>query len=111
INSWNSGATKLFKYTVEDIMGKPFDTIFTDDDKANGIPQKEIEKAFNTGKSHDKRWHRRKDGTIFYADGLVFPLKSEDNEMIGYVKVLRDITERKASEDAIQKYAEELEEL
>lgn len=111
INSWNSGANKIFDYTAEEILGKPFDTIFVEDDKFNGIPQQEIDKAFNTGKSNDIRWYRRKDGTTFYADGLVFPLKNEENKRIGYVKVLRDITERKAAEDAIQKYAKELEEL
>jgi len=111
INSWNSGATKLFKYTVADILGKPFHTIFMEDDKISGIPQQEIKKALITGKSNDTRWYQSKDGTTFYADGLLFPLKNEKNEMIGYVKVLRDITERKASEDAIQKYAKELEEL
>src|SRR5690606_31022668 len=111
INSWNSGATKLFKYTVADILGKPFHTIFIEDDKINGIPQQESQEAFITGKSNDTRWYTTKDGTAFYADGLLFPLKNEKNERIGYVKVLRDITERKASEDAIQKYAKELEEL
>jgi len=111
INSWNSGATKIFQYTTEDIIGKPFETIFLKEDKDNGIPKQEIEKALNIGRSHDIRWHIRKDGTIFYADGLVFPLKNEDDVIIGYVKVLRDITARKASEDAIKKYAKELEEL
>ncbi|MGE5942829.1 MAG: ATP-binding protein [Flavobacteriales bacterium] len=111
INSWNSGATKIFKYATEDIIGKPFETIFLREDKVNGIPKQEIERALNTGRSHDIRWHIRKDGTTFYADGLLFPLKNEDDVMIGYVKVLRDITARKASEDAIKKYAKELEEL
>lgn len=111
INSWNSGAEKIFKYTVEDILGKPFETIFIEEDKAKGVPQEEIEKAFNTGKSNDIRWYKCKDGTTFYADGLVFPLRSDNDEMIGFVKVLRDITERKNSEDAIQKYTKELEEL
>ncbi|WP_100615220.1 PAS domain-containing sensor histidine kinase [Confluentibacter citreus] len=111
INSWNSGATKIFKYNTEDIIGKPFETIFIKEDKDNGIPKQEIERVSNTGKSNDTRWYKRKDGTKFYADGLVFPLKNEDNILIGYVKVLRDITARKASEDAIKKYAKELEEL
>jgi len=111
INSWNSGASRIFKYNVEDILGKPYETIFLEEDKVNGIPRQEIDKALAEGKSNDVRWYQCKDGTAFYADGLVFPLKSEMNEMIGYVKVLRDITERKAAEDAIQKYARELEEL
>ncbi|MFN3969247.1 ATP-binding protein [Flavobacterium sp.] len=111
INSWNSGATKIFQYETEEIIGKPFETIFTDKDKKDGIPQAEITTALFSGRSVDIRWHLCKDGTIFYADGLVFPLKSIDNHVIGYVKILRDITTRKLSEDAIKKYAKELEEL
>lgn len=111
INSWNSGAVKIFQYAKDEIIGKPFEIIFTEEDKKNGIPKKEIETALAEGKSTDIRWHLCKNGTIFYADGLVFPLKNEENEVMGFVKILRDITKRKASEDAINKYAKELEDL
>ena len=111
INSWNSGATKIFQYETDEIIGKPFETIFTEDDKKAGIPQKEIDIAFSKGRSVDVRWHVCKDGKTFYADGLVFPLKNNEEKVIGYVKILRDITGRKKSEDAIKKYTKELEEL
>lgn len=111
INSWNSGSTKIFQYDTDEIIGKPFETIFTKEDKENGIPQQEIDVALKVGRSVDVRWHLCKDGKTFYADGLVFPLKDINNEVIGYVKILRDITAKKASEDAIKKYAKELEEL
>jgi PAS domain S-box-containing protein len=111
INSWNSGASKIFKYAVEDILGKPFGIVFIEEDRNSNIPQQVIDKAIKTGISKDVRRYQRKEGTIFYAEGLVFPLKNEDNVIIGFVKVLRDISERKASEDAIQKYTKELEQL
>lgn len=111
INSWNSGAEKIFQYTKEEIIGKPFEIIFTKEDKKNGIPKMEIEKALSEGKSTDIRWHLCKDSTTFYADGLVFPLNNKEDEVMGFVKILRDITARKASEDAIKKYARELEDL
>ncbi len=111
INSWNSGATKIFQYETDEMIGKPFETIFTEVDKNAGIPKKEIEIALTVGRSVDIRWHLCKDGTTFYADGLVFPLKNEKEEVIGYVKILRDITGRKKAEDAIKKYTKELEEL
>lgn len=111
INSWNSGATKIFQYETDEIIGKPFEIIFTKEDKENDIPQKEIDLALKDGRSVDVRWHLCKDGKTFYADGLVFPLKNEVDEVIGYVKILRDITARKVSEDAIKEYAKELEEL
>lgn len=111
INSWNSGATKIFQYETDEIIGKPFEVIFTTEDKMAGIPKEEIDIATKSGRSVDIRWHVCKDGKKFYADGLVFPLTSIDNELIGYVKILRDITAQKKSEDAIQKYSKELEEL
>lgn len=111
INSWNSGAVKIFQYTKEEIIGKPFEIIFTKEDKKNGIPKKEIEMALKEGKSTDIRWHLSKDSTTFYADGLVFPLKNKEDKVMGFVKILRDITKRKATEDAIKKYAKELEDL
>lgn len=111
INSWNSGATNIFQYETDEIIGKPFEIIFTNEDKEEGIPQKEIDLALKDGRSVDVRWHVCKDGTLFYADGLVFPLKNELDEVTGYVKILRDITARKASEDAIKKYSKELEAL
>lgn len=111
INSWNSGATNIFQYETDEIIGKPFETIFTKEDKKAGIPQMEIDLARQTGRSTDIRWHVCKDGKTFYADGLVFPLKDENEVSIGFVKILRDITSTKEAEDEIKKYAQELEEL
>jgi PAS domain S-box-containing protein len=111
INSWNSGATNIFQYETEEIIGKPFEAIFTKEDKEKGIPQEEIDLALKDGRSVDVRWHICKDGKTFFADGLVFPLKDEEDTVIGFVKILRDITAKKESEDSIKKYAKELEEL
>lgn len=111
INSWSSGSTKIFGYETDEVIGEPFDIIFTEEDKINGIPKKEIEKSIQEGKATDNRWHITKDKSLFFAYGLVFPLTGLDGEMLGYVKILRDLTERKKSEDAIKKYVKELEEL
>lgn len=111
INSWNSGSTKIFGYEAEEVIGEPFDLIFTEEDKKNQIPKSEIEKSLIEGRATDNRWHVVKDGSLFYAFGLVFPLIGTDGEMLGYVKILQDLTERKKSEDDIKKYVKELEEL
>lgn len=111
INSWSSGSTTIFGYETEEVIGESFDLIFTEEDLKNGIPKKEIEIALKEGRATDNRWHIAKDKSLFYAYGLVFPLIGSDGEMLGYVKILRDLTDRKQSEDAIKKYVRELEEL
>lgn len=111
INSWSSGSTKIFGYETDEVIGQPFDIIFTEEDLKSGVPIREIEAALAEGRATDNRWHIAKDRTLFYAYGLVFPLTGMDGEMLGYVKILRDLTDRKQSEDAIKKYVQELEEL
>lgn len=111
INSWSSGSTTIFGYETEEVIGEPFDIIFTEEDLIKCIPIKEIELALKEGRATDNRWHIKKDKTLFYAYGLVFPLIGSEGEMLGYVKILRDLTDRKQSEDAIKNYVRELEEL
>jgi two-component system CheB/CheR fusion protein len=111
INSWSSGAEKIFGYESEEIIGEHFDIIFKEEDQKNGIPKVETDTAIREGRAVDNRWHICKDGSKFYAYGLVFPLIGLEGELLGYVKILRDLTERRKSEDAIKKYVKELEEL
>ena len=96
---------------MDEVIGEPFDLIFTDEDLKKGIPKREIETALKEGRATDNRWHIAKDKSMFYAFGLVFSLVSLDGEMIGYVKILQDLTYRKQSEDSIKKYVKELEDL
>jgi len=111
INSWNSGSSTIFGYETEEVIGKHFDIIFTEEDKKNGVPKVEIDTALKEGRASDNRWQIRKDRSKFYAYGLIFPLTGIDGELLGYTKILRDLTERRKSEEAIKKYVKELEEL
>jgi PAS domain S-box-containing protein len=97
INSWSSGAEKIFGYESEEIIGEHFDVIFTEEDRKNSIPKVETDTAIKDGRAVDNRWHICKDGSKFYAYGLVFPLIGQEGELLGYVKILRDLTERRKS--------------
>lgn len=92
IERWSRGAEQLFDYTEEEVIGKPADIIFTEEDRQAGAPQKEMETARDTGRAADERWHQRKDGSRFYVSGVMRPIKN--NELTGYVKVVRDMTQQ-----------------
>jgi len=111
INSWSSGSSSIFGYETDEVIGKHFDLIFTESDIKSGIPKIEIETSLKEGRAVDNRWHLCKDGSTFYAYGIVFPLTGKEGELLGYVKILRNLTEQKKSEEAIKKHIKELEEL
>ena len=91
IRSWNRGAHLLFQYTAEEAIGKHFRLLFTDDDVARGAPEEEIAGALRDGRAPDRRWHKRKDGSLFFSDGLTTVLY-EDGFARGYAKIARDAT-------------------
>ena len=111
INSWNKGSAKLFGYEEEEIIGKHIDIIFTEEDRKNGSPLEEVKAALNEGRAQDEKWHLRKDNTTFFASGLLFPLNDKDKKWIGFVKVVRDMTERKKWKEALKAHSENLKEL
>ena len=75
--------------------------IFTPEDRAAGVPAVEMEQARTNGRAADERWHLRKDGTRFFMSGVMVPLR--DGEIIGYVKVARDLTESRQAEEALER--------
>ncbi|KQS74078.1 hypothetical protein ASG25_21650 [Rhizobium sp. Leaf384] len=89
VTSWNSGGERVLGFTEADILGQTGDIIFTPDDRAAGVPALERADAVALGRAEDERWHMRKDGTRFWASGLIMPLRDGS----GFVKILRDRTE------------------
>jgi PAS domain S-box-containing protein len=100
IDLWNAGATAIFGYRPEEIGGKHFGILFTPDDRAAGTPERELQKARETGRAEDARWHLRKDNRLFFADGVTSALV-EDGRPIGFVKMCRDMTGRYRAEQRI----------
>ena len=99
VTSWNPGAARMFGYDEGEVVGRPFDLLFTPEDRAAGVPEQETRTARQKGRASDERWHVRKDGTRFYAVGMVIRLS--DGEFRGFAKIARDLTERKRAEDAV----------
>ncbi len=110
IASWNTGAEQIFRYTEDEIVGQPVDLIFTEEDRAAGVPEQEMETAARTGTTSDERWHVRRDGSRFWASGVMTALREPGGSLRGFAKVLRDNTERKEAEAALRRAKETLEE-
>jgi len=94
--SWNPGVGRVLGYSREEWIGQSAEIIFTAEDRAAGLPEREMARARTQGHSEDIRWHVRKDGTRFFADGFLTTLYGGDTgDLIGYSKVLRDATEQR----------------
>jgi PAS domain S-box-containing protein len=98
VDSWNSGAQNVFGWAEEEIVGKPGDILFTPEDRAEGVPAAEMRTAVVNGNAADERWHQRKDGSRFYASGVMTLLKDSTDKVIGFTKILRDLTARVEAE-------------
>ncbi len=102
IAGWNPGAQELFGFTAEEAIGQPIAIIFTPEDRAAGAPEKEAETARQQGRAADERYHQRKDGSRMYVSGVISPLFDADGQLMGYVKVARDLTQRKQMEQELR---------
>jgi PAS domain S-box-containing protein len=100
IRSWNPGVKRILGYDREEIEGLDFSAIFTHEDNQRSVPKSELQKAIDHGRAEDTRWHLRKNGSLFWADGVVVPLL-DNSEHKGYAKLLRDRTEGKLAEEAL----------
>jgi two-component system CheB/CheR fusion protein len=100
VNSWNTGAEAMMGYTEQEIIGQQADLLFVPEDRAKNAPIMEVEKAANKGFAANERWHLRKDGSRFYGSGTVRPLHDGSAKLLGFVKIMRDLTEAKRDEQS-----------
>jgi PAS domain S-box-containing protein len=96
---WNTGAHLIMGWTEEEMLGQPAAVFFTPDDRQAGVPHGEMQSAIRNGRAADERWHQKKDGSCFWASGEMMPLKDEEGIVQGFVKIIRDQTERKRAEE------------
>jgi PAS domain S-box-containing protein len=102
VTSWNEGARRILGWTADEMRGRSGDQIFTPEDRAAGAPSDEAAKALRDGRAPDERWHLRKCGERFWASGEMTPLKDAAGTPIGFLKILRDRTEERRNEEALQ---------
>ena len=107
VDSWNMGAGALFGYSESEIIGQSADILFVPEDRERGDAEREMRLARDEGRAENERWHLRKDGSLFYGSGAVMALRDR-GELRGYVKIMRDLTEVKRTQEALQEQMDEL---
>lgn len=93
INAWLGAAERVLGYAADEVIGKSLSILFTPEDRQRGLDIHEISLAQNQGRSEDERWHTRKNGSRFWASGVLTAIRDQDGKLIGLCKLLRDKTD------------------
>jgi PAS domain S-box-containing protein len=102
VTNWNAGAARIKGYTAAEIVGHHFSRFYVEEDQQTRLPQTALETARRTGKYEAEGWRARKDGTRFWANVVIDAIHDEDGRLIGFAKITRDLTERKAAEEQLR---------
>ena len=98
VTTWNTGASRIKGYSPEEIIGQHFSLFYSPEEVASGKCERELEVAAVTGKFEEEGWRFRKNGTRFWASVIIEPIRDNDDQLIGFVKVVRDLTEKRNAE-------------
>jgi PAS domain S-box-containing protein len=102
VSSWNPGARRFKGYEEAEIVGQHFSRFYTPEDRATGLPERALAAAREEGKFEGEGWRVRKDGGRFWASVIIDPIRNRQGDLVGYAKITRDLTERKAAESALR---------
>jgi PAS domain S-box-containing protein len=108
VTSWNSTAEKIIGYSPEEIIGKHFGTFYRPDERRAGSPTHALESAIERGKHEVEGWRIRKNGTPFFITGSVSSIRDDAGNLIGFINILRDATERRDAEEKLVQAREQL---
>lgn len=108
ITNWNTGAERIKGYKEAEVVGTHFSRFYTEEDRARGMPALTLETAVKEGRFEKEGWRVRKDGSKFWAHVVVDPIRNEMGELVGFAKITRDITERRAAAEALERAREAL---
>jgi len=101
VSNWNGGAERIKGYSEQEIVGQHFSSFYTPEDRESGLPARALGTALREGRYEAEGWRMRKDGTRFWAHVIIDAIHDEEGELIGFAKVTRDLTEKKAAADAL----------
>jgi PAS domain S-box-containing protein len=101
ILTWNPGGIAIHGYQPDEIIGQPLDLLYTDEERQEGEPAAGLDIARRTGRHNTEGWRVRKDGKMFWASVVTTALHAQDGQLAGFVKIVRDITDKKAAHDAV----------
>ncbi|NEK34757.1 hybrid sensor histidine kinase/response regulator [Rhizobium leguminosarum] len=107
VTSWNTGAQRFKGYKPSEILGEHFSRFYLEEDRAAGMPARALATAAEHGRFEGEGWRQRKDGSRFWAHVIIDPIRRPSGELIGYAKITRDLTERRAAENAIRQSEEQ----
>src|SRR6478672_6007751 len=102
VSSWNAGAERFKGYSADEIMGQHFSRFYTEEERSAGVPRRALETARNTGRFEAEGWRVRKDGSQFWAMVVIDPILNEAGDLIGFAKVTRDMSEKRAMEEQLR---------
>lgn len=102
VASWNAGAERLTGYGEGEIVGHHFSRLYRREDVEQGIPQRGLEAAAAQGSLQIEGWCVRKDGSLFWVNGVIEPIRDGGGELLGYAKIIRDLTERQQAAELIK---------
>lgn len=105
--SWNAGAERIKGYRADEILGKHFSIFYTEEARAAGLPERDLERAAREGRFEDEGWRVRKDGSYFWANAVINAVRDDSGRLIGFAKVTRDLTERRQAEANSRRLASE----
>lgn len=108
ITNWNSGAQRIKGYEAKEVIGTPFARFYPPEDQARGMPAQALATALRDGRFEAEGWRVRKDGTRFWASVVIDPIHDATGQHLGFAKVTRDVTEKRAAQQALEAAREEL---